>query len=101
MDAETNIKPTQELSANRLRVGVVCIFLWWIPVWAAAPVIAATLGSESKVPQITLVLMIIQTIIGGIGLLVAGKQIVNLFKKIPHKQVPKAVWRMLISGKTV
>lgn len=101
MDAESSGKPKQELSATRLRVGVVCIFLWWIPVWAAAPMIAAALGSESKVTQVTIVLMAIQTVIGGIGIIVAGKQIISLFKKIPRKQVPKAVWRMLISGKTV
>lgn len=96
MDADTKI----ELSPLRLRIGVVCIFLWWIPIWAAAPVIAAWFG-YSNITRVTIVLMTVQTIIGGIGIFVAGKQMVGLFKKIPRKKIPKVVWRMLISGKTV
>lgn len=89
-----------ELSPLRLRIGVLCIFLWWIPIWAAAPAIAAWFN-YSNIKAVTIVLMTIQTIIGAIGVFVAGKQILALFNKIPRKQLPKAVWRMLISGKTV
>lgn len=88
-----------EISPFRLRVGVVCIFLWWIPVWAAAPAIAAWFDYDND-KRVTIVLMTIQTVIGGIGIFVAGKQIIGLFNKIPRKKVPKTVWRMIISGKT-
>lgn len=88
-----------EISPTRLRIGVLCVFIWWIPIWAAAPIIAGWFGI-SDIAKLILIMATIQTIIGGFGVVVAGKQILTLLKTIPRKKVPKSVWHMLISGKT-
>lgn len=87
-----------EVSTIRLRIGVFFIFLWWFPFWAAAPAVARWIGT-SNVSRVTMTIMIIQTLVGLLGFFVAGKQVSTLFKQMPFKKVPGAIWRVLINGK--
>lgn len=86
------------VSPNRLRVGVLCIALWWAPFWAAAPVVADFMGT-SDIARVTAAIMIIQTIIGAIGILIAGKQVLAIMKSVPKKHLAKTVWHVLVHGK--
>ena len=87
----------EHVSVFRLRLGVALIALWWIPVWLLAPVVAAV-GSW-PVGTVTLVIAIVQTIIGLFGALIAGRQAVALVRNTPFRAVPKKIWRVLWTGK--
>ena len=92
MDTEN----TATVSAARMRIGVLCIFLWWAPFWALAPAIADTTGF--KVSYVTFAIMGVQTAIGFFGMWIAGKEVANIIKKTPKKQVPGKIWHVLIHG---
>lgn len=92
------MEQNQQVSPARLRVGVFLIFLWWIPFWAAAPAIANYIGTEDT-GRITFIIMAIQTVIGAIGIFIAGKQVSSIIKKLPFKKVPGTIWYILIHGK--
>ena len=92
MDAE----PSAPISATRLRVGVFLILLWWIPVWLAAPVIGEAFGLEVK--DVAVALAVVQTVVGALGTLVAGKQITRILRGVPRKQMLPTVWRVLRHG---
>jgi hypothetical protein len=89
---------TNQVSPIRLRVGVLLIFLWWIPFWAAAPAIARWFGIDDT-GKVTFAIMAVQTVIGGIGVVVAGKQVSTVIKSMPFRQVPGTIWKLLLHGK--
>jgi len=62
----------------------------------AAPQIADFFGFDSNNARIFI--MIIQTIIGVIGMLIVGKQIASIMKNTPFKQMIPKVWHILRSG---
>lgn len=62
-----------------------------------APQIANLFGFDSNNARI--VIMVIQTIIGGIGLLIVGKQVGSIMKATSFKKMIPTVWRALRSGK--
>ena len=92
MDAE----PKAPISPTRLRVGVFLILLWWIPVWLAAPVIGEAFGLD--VTSVAIALAVVQTVVGALGTLVAGKQITRLLHGVPRKQMLPTVWRVFLHG---
>lgn len=85
------------VSGTRLRIGVVLIVLWWAPFWALSPAIAEATGFKTSV--VTTTIVIIQTILGFLGIWVAGKQVSTIIKQTPKKQVPKKVGHVLLTGK--
>jgi hypothetical protein len=85
-----------QVSASRMRIGVLFLFVWWAPIWALSPAIATSL--DLKTSTVTLVIVILQTIIGVLGIAVAGKEVSNIIKKTPKKQVPGKIWHVLIHG---
>ncbi len=90
----------QHVSVFRLRTGVVLFCLWWLPAYLLAPVLAELLGSgtdASSILRLTICIMIAQTVIGLIGVLFAGKEIMRL-RHIPYKKLPKTVWRLFWRG---
>jgi hypothetical protein len=91
-----NEENTTAVSALRLRVGVICLVLWWIPFWALAPGIADALNIKAS--YVTFAIMGVQTAFGFLGIWVAGKEVSNIIKKTPKKQVPKKVWHVLVHG---
>jgi hypothetical protein len=88
--------PSAPISPTRLRVGVVLFLLWWIPVWLAAPVIAEAAGLD--VGHVAVGMAVVQTVVGGIGALVAGRQITRILRGVPRKQMLATVWRVLRHG---
>lgn len=90
-----------ELSAYRLRLGVVLLALFWIPFWLLEPFFAQILGIDSAdgKAQLTAFIMGIQGVLGLLGLLIAGKQTLLLVRNSPYKKMPGKVWRVLVSGK--
>ncbi len=87
---------TSDISPTRLRIGTVLIFLWWVPIWAIAPQLADMFGFDSNNARI--VIMIIQTIIGLIGMLIVGKQIAGIMKGTSFRRMPSTVWKVLRHG---
>ena len=92
MDAE----PKAPISPTRLRVGVFLILLWWIPVWLAAPVIGEAFGLDVRTSPSRLA--VVQTVVGALGTLVAGKQITRILRGVPRKQMLPTVWRVFRHG---
>lgn len=88
--------------AFRLRLGVVFILLWWIPIWLISPLISEALGysnNPSASHKVLVALLIIQSIFGIVGILIAGRVVVAQVKHTPYKKVPGAMWRIIWSGK--
>lgn len=81
----------------RLRLGAVLIGIFWIPIWLLAPVVARVL--DEPVGSVTVVIAIVQTIIGLIGALMAGRQAVRIVRGTPFRAVPGKLWRVLRTGK--
>jgi hypothetical protein len=90
-----------QISAGRLRWGVVMLVLWWIPVWAAVPTLCALLGIHDSTSQRRLLLLVlaIQTIVGLLGAWLAGKEVITVVRGIPRRRMPGAVWRVFIHGR--
>ena len=89
----------EQVSVFRLRLGVVLIAIWWIPIWLLAP-IAAHLTSQ-PVGQVTLTIAIVQTVIGLFGALIAGRQAAKLVRHTRWRAVPGKIWRVLRTGSAV
>jgi hypothetical protein len=86
----------EQVSIFRLRLGVVLIGIWWIPIWLLAPVVAHIVGQP--VGSVTLTIAIVQTIIGLFGVLIAGRQAAKLVRHTGFRAVPRRIWRVLWTG---
>jgi hypothetical protein len=96
-------KKPDALSLFRLRLGVVFIIVWWVPVYLAAPGIVNGLGLSSSAhgTQAVLIIVItIQTIFGVIGFLLVGKPMSSNLKRVSTRKAPRVFWRMLWNGTT-
>jgi hypothetical protein len=80
-----------------LRVGIVLIAIFWIPIWLIAPLVARLIGEP--VASVTLTIAIIQTVIGVIGVLLAGRPTLALVRHTGWRAVPRTIWRVLWTGK--
>lgn len=96
---------TEEVSATRLRIGVLMVFLWWAPFWALAPYIANIFASSAEAAVgltsiIVIIIMVIQTLVGLVGLYLCGKTVATVFKQTHrlYKILP-IIWHILFSGK--
>lgn len=83
--------------SKKLRIGVFLVLLWWLPFWALATPISEKTGI--KISVLTIAIMGVQTVIGIIGLYLAGKTVRKIIKSLPFKKVPGALWYMLLKGK--
>jgi hypothetical protein len=85
----------------RLRLGVLFIILWLVPFWALAPYIAHSLSGLSNPPSVaavTTTIVVVQTIIGLLGLWVAGTQVKAIIKGSTMLHALRAIWPILIHG---
>ncbi len=90
------------ISPKRLRIGMIFIIIWWLPIWLLSPLISWLLGDSGDVSAshaVFVVIIAIQTIFGLLGMFIVGRTLVALMKQLPRRQVPKVMWRVLISGK--
>ncbi len=88
-------------SVLKLRVGVIFLILFWLPFWLLEPLLSAVLGinTASGRHKLLVIVIIIQTIFGIVGLLLVGKQTIRLLKHTTKRHVIKTLWRMLIHGR--
>jgi hypothetical protein len=76
--------------------------LWLLPFWALAPEIARALSGLSNPPSVALVttdIVVAQTIIGLLGLWIAGTEVKSIIKGSTMKRSLSALWFILIHGK--
>lgn len=83
-------------SIFRLRIGIVLILVWWLPLWLIGPQLAHLFGFDPNHTRI--LIMLIQTIIGFIGAIIVGKQVSVIVKKTPFKKMPEVIWKALRYG---
>ncbi len=90
------------VSVFRLRIGIVLLMLWMLPFWWFGPGIAEFLGINTPkgVSTVTFIIVAIQTVIGIIGAVIAGKEVTGIVKGTKVRKMPKKVWRILRSGST-
>lgn len=83
-----------EISATRLRIGVLLLVLWFLPFWLLGPEIASAFGISSPrgIAAVTGTITIIQTAIGITGAVIAGKQAAQLMK---HGSLRKRLRRVI------
>jgi hypothetical protein len=85
----------------RLRLGIILIIISWLPIAQVFLAIAHgqhKLSTNHESEIFRLVVWIIQTIIGLIGLLLAGKIAIQEAKKEGWKQTPNRIWRLFWSS---
>jgi hypothetical protein len=87
----------EQVSVFRLRLGVVLIGIWWIPIWLLAPLVAHF--ADQPVGSVTLVIAIVQTIIGLIGALIAGRQTAKIVRHTGVRAVPGRIWHVVWTGR--
>ena len=88
-------------SPLRLRIGVLLILLWWAPIWALAPLVAQALDGLSNPPsvaEVTTVIVIVQTVIGLLGFVVAGTAVKGIVKGSRKRDALRAIWGIFIHG---
>jgi hypothetical protein len=86
----------EHVSVVRLRLGVTMIGIWWIPIWLLGPVVAGLTGQS--VGSVTITVAIVQTVIGLIGALLAGRQAAKIVRHTGFRAVPRKIWRVLWTG---
>jgi len=86
-----------ETSALKLRLGFICILLWWFPFWAFAGQLSSVFGISTA--EMTTILVVIQTAIGFIGFLIVGKPVAAIVKKTSFKKAPGIIVHAIIHGK--
>lgn len=93
------VEPTQ--SGFRLRLGLFFILIWWLPIWLLSPAVSDLLGAHSSKDrhEVLIGLVIVQTIIGVAGFVLASREVVKLVKQIPRRKVPGTIWYMIRTGK--
>ncbi len=88
------------VSSKRLRIGIVLLLVWWIPFWLLQPFFAVIFSINSPQGQSRLLIgiLIVQTIVGLIGLALVGKQVAAIMKHKSYRQIFPTVWHAVIHG---
>lgn len=87
----------EQVSVFRLRLGLVLIGIWWIPIWLLAPLVSHLV--DQPVGSVTIAIAIVQTVIGLFGALIAGRQAAKLVRHTGFRAVPGRIWHVLWTGK--
>ena len=88
-------------SSLRLRLGVFLILLWILPFWLLAPEVAHLLSGGSGNPSVatvTTTVVVVQTILGLIGMFVAGAEVKTIVKGSTRRHAIAAIWSIFIHG---
>jgi hypothetical protein len=86
----------EQVSVFRLRLGVLLVGIWWIPIWLVAPLVAHFF--HWPIGKVTLLIAIVQTVIGLIGAWLAGGQAVKIVRHTRLRAVPGKIWHLLWTG---
>lgn len=79
------------------------IVVWWLPIWMLAPAISDALGygNDAEAQHIVLVvIVVIQTAIGLMGVFLASKTVSQEIKSGPLRQAPARIWHILWTGQS-
>jgi hypothetical protein len=89
-----------KISGLRIRIGMVLLIIWWIPFWLLDPILVKILSIDSPAGKHSLLIIILvtQTILGLIGILIAGSSVIRLVRQTPNRQIPKTFWHALKQG---
>jgi hypothetical protein len=87
----------EHVSVFRLRLGVLLVGIWWIPIWLLAPIIAHVTGGP--VGTVTITVAIVQTVIGLVGVLIAGRQALKIVRHTGWRAIPRKIWHVLWTGR--
>jgi hypothetical protein len=82
--------------AFRLRIGVALFVVSWLPIAQLWIWIGNLQGDDAG--EVRGVIWSIQTVIGIIGLILAGAAAKGVVKHVGWRRLPKALWTMLRSG---
>jgi hypothetical protein len=88
-------------SSLRLRLGVFLILLWILPFWLLGAEVAHLLSGLSTPPSVaavTTTIVALQTIIGLLGMFVAGTQVKSIVKGSTRRHAIGAIWSIFIHG---
>ena len=88
-----------QVSVFRLRLGVALIGIWWIPIWLLAPLVGHF--TSQPIGSITITIAIVQTILGLIGALLAGRQAAKIVRHTGFRAVPGKIWHVLWTGRLI
>jgi hypothetical protein len=89
----------EQVSVFRLRLGLFLVAIWWIPIWLLAPLVAHF--ADRPAGSITIAIAIVQTIIGLIGALIAGRQAAKIVRHTGFRAVPGKIWHVLWTGRLI
>jgi hypothetical protein len=92
---------TPARSGLRLRLGLFFILLWWLPIWLLSPAVSDLLGVQSSTArhEVLVIMVVIQTIVGIAGFILASREVFRLIKQVPRRKVPGTIWHMIRTGK--
>jgi len=92
---------SQTVSPTRLRIGILCFALFWIPL----PLLVLGLAQDQNTGATphaasvaALIVGLIQTVLGIIGFLLAGKETFKIVKDSSWHSLPRNVWAVLRHG---
>ena len=85
----------------KIQLGVLLIFLWWLPFWLIAGIVdtADDVHSASKRRHILITIIIVQSILGIIGAILLGKTLMENMKHTKFRKFPKVAWELFRTGK--
>jgi hypothetical protein len=90
------------VSPGRLRLGILMFILWWLPVYLMVPAVTDALGEHGNAHAIevtTAVIVLLQTVIGLIGVFLLGKTLALTLKQVTFKKLPATIWHIAWTGK--
>jgi hypothetical protein len=96
-------KKIDELSLFRLRLGVIFIMIWWIPVYLAVPALIRGLGlsaNTNTIKTMFIIIISVQAVLGVLGFMLVGRSLANNLRRVTARKAPKVFWRMLWNGTT-
>jgi hypothetical protein len=98
MEAEHS-RSMEQVSVFRLRLGLILIGIWWIPIWLLAPLVSHIVNRPAG--SVTIAIAIVQTILGLVGALIAGRQAAKIVRHTGFRAVPGKIWRVLWTGRLI
>lgn len=92
--------PNKQVSARRLRVGIVMIVLFWLPFWLIAPALDKIAGANTATEKhnIFLAVVLLQSLLGIMGVVIAGKTVLDVVRHTKRKRIFIVLWRTLKTG---
>ena len=91
------------ISVVRVRIGILLFLLWWLPIYLLTPVLAGLLGKADDASArhaITVWLVCIQTVIGLVGVYLAGRELFSTLGKVRRRRLVPVAWHIVRRGDT-